>query len=162
MTKTYNKIMKTIRTFLLVLLIVLISCVPQSDSQYSNDKIGSEPTNPISSLLGSLSLVDGTRLESRIFKGSDGSITYAGVWDKELEVFCNMSFSYKFDKRRCYPQSSNLIYYKNPDCSDNGFMISGNSSPSFKTFWDPFCGSGTLPIEAAMIAMNIAPHARIG
>ena len=24
-------------------------------------------------------------------------------------------------------------------------------------FWDPFCGSGTIPIEAAMIAANIAP-----
>ena len=24
-------------------------------------------------------------------------------------------------------------------------------------FWDPFCGSGTIPIEAAMIAMNRAP-----
>jgi len=24
-------------------------------------------------------------------------------------------------------------------------------------FWDPMCGSGTIPIEAAMLAMNIAP-----
>lgn len=26
-----------------------------------------------------------------------------------------------------------------------------------RPFWDPFCGSGTLPIEAAMIGQNIAP-----
>jgi len=26
-----------------------------------------------------------------------------------------------------------------------------------RLFWDPFCGSGTLPIEAAMIALNQAP-----
>lgn len=24
-------------------------------------------------------------------------------------------------------------------------------------FWDPFCGSGTIPIEAALIAKNRAP-----
>ena len=33
-------------------------------------------------------------------------------------------------------------------------------------FWDPFCGSGTICIEAAMIALNRAPlhhdHARVG
>ena len=26
-----------------------------------------------------------------------------------------------------------------------------------RTLWDPFCGSGTIPLEAAMIAKNIAP-----
>lgn len=26
-----------------------------------------------------------------------------------------------------------------------------------RSFWDPFCGSGTIPIEAALIAQNIAP-----
>jgi putative N6-adenine-specific DNA methylase len=26
-----------------------------------------------------------------------------------------------------------------------------------EAFYDPFCGSGTLPIEALMIAKNIAP-----
>ncbi|AZT89979.1 class I SAM-dependent RNA methyltransferase [Caldicellulosiruptor changbaiensis] len=29
--------------------------------------------------------------------------------------------------------------------------------PQQEVLWDPFCGSGTIPIEAAMIAKNIAP-----
>ncbi len=29
-----------------------------------------------------------------------------------------------------------------------------------QAFWDPFCGSGTIAIEAAMIALNIAPGLR--
>lgn len=40
-----------------------------------------------------------------------------------------------------------------------GMILLSNWQPS-QTFWDPFCGSGTLPIEAAMIAMNIAPGQR--
>lgn len=39
-------------------------------------------------------------------------------------------------------------------------MILLNNWNCQQTFWDPFCGSGTIPIEAAMIAMNIAPGQR--
>lgn len=39
-------------------------------------------------------------------------------------------------------------------------MILLNNWNGQQTLWDPFCGSGTIPIEAAMIAMNIAPGQR--
>ncbi|WAM34624.1 THUMP domain-containing class I SAM-dependent RNA methyltransferase [Caldicellulosiruptor morganii] len=29
--------------------------------------------------------------------------------------------------------------------------------PQQEVLWDPFCGSGTIPIEAAMVAKNVAP-----
>ena len=54
-----------------------------------------------------------------------------------------------------------------------GYRAIGNDAPLHETlaagmiqltryrgrefFWDPFCGSGTIPIEAALIAMNRAP-----
>ena len=54
-----------------------------------------------------------------------------------------------------------------------GYRAVGNDAPLHETlaagmiqltryrgrefFWDPFCGSGTIPIEAALIAMNRAP-----
>lgn len=39
-------------------------------------------------------------------------------------------------------------------------MILLNNWNAQQTLWDPFCGSGTITIEAAMIAMNIAPGQR--
>jgi putative N6-adenine-specific DNA methylase len=36
-------------------------------------------------------------------------------------------------------------------------MVSGARYRGRETVWDPFCGSGTIPIEAALAAMNRAP-----
>ena len=79
--------------------------------------------SPVQSLFGSLSLTDGTRLENRTFKGSDGSVVYAGVYDKELNSFCYFGYSSLSNPpRRCYP-SQGIIYYLRSDCSDNGFLV---------------------------------------
>ena len=60
-----------------------------------------------------------------------------------------------------------------PGLHKRGYRAIGNDAPLRETlaaamvqitryrgkefFWDPFCGSGTIPIEAAMIARNKAP-----
>ena len=60
-----------------------------------------------------------------------------------------------------------------PGLHKRGYRAVGNDAPLRETlaaamiqltryrgrefFWDPFCGSGTIPIEAAMIARNKAP-----
>lgn len=92
---------------------------------------------------------------------------YKMSWLPETGVKYQLQFSIMQDKVTLYLDTSGAGLHK------RGYRAVGNEAPLRETlaaamviltryrgrefFWDPFCGSGTIPIEAALIAKNRAP-----
>ena len=92
---------------------------------------------------------------------------YGVNWMPETGVKYQLQFSLMNDRCILYLDTSG------PGLHKRGYRAIGNDAPLRETlaaamvqitryrgkefFWDPFCGSGTIPIEAAMIARNKAP-----
>ncbi len=92
---------------------------------------------------------------------------YGVSWLPETGVKFQLQFAIMQDKVTLYLDTSGVGLHK------RGYRAVGNEAPLRETlaaamvmltryrgrefFWDPFCGSGTIPIEAAMIAKNRAP-----
>ena len=92
---------------------------------------------------------------------------YKREWLPETGAKFQLQFSLMNDKVALYLDTTGAGLHK------RGYRAVGNEAPLRETlaaamviltryrgrdfFWDPFCGSGTIPIEAAMIAKNRAP-----
>ena len=92
---------------------------------------------------------------------------YGISWLPEDAATYQLQFSIMQDRVQLYLDTSGAGLHK------RGYRAVGNDAPLRETlaaamvmltryrgreyFWDPFCGSGTIPIEAAMIALNRAP-----
>ena len=88
-------------------------------------------------------------------------------WLPETGAMYQLQFSIMKDRFELFLDTSGAGLHK------RGYRANGNDAPLRETlaagmiqltrykgrdfFWDPFCGSGTIPIEAAMIAINRAP-----
>ena len=95
---------------------------------------------------------------------------YGVSWLPETGAKFQLQFSIMNDKVTLYLDTSGAGLHK------RGYRAVGNEAPLRETlaaamvlltryrgrdfFWDPFCGSGTIPIEAALIAKNRAPGLR--
>ena len=95
---------------------------------------------------------------------------YGVNWLPETGAKYQLQFSLMNDRCVLYLDTSGAGLHK------RGFRAVGNDAPLHETlaagmiqltryrgreyFWDPFCGSGTIPIEPAMIAKNRAPGLR--
>lgn len=95
------------------------------------------------------------------------SESYGITWFEERGARCQVQFSIVRDIATLYLDTSGAGLHK------RGYRANANEAPLRETlaaamvkisrfrgkgeFFDPFCGSGTIPIEAAMIAMNLAP-----
>ncbi len=92
---------------------------------------------------------------------------YGISWLPETGVKYPLQFSIMNDRVTLYLDTTGQGLHK------RGYRAVGNEAPLRETlaaamvmltryrgrefFWDPFCGSGTIPIEAALIAKNRAP-----
>ena len=92
---------------------------------------------------------------------------YGMSWLPETGVKYQLQFSLMNDRAQLYLDTSG------PGLHKRGYRANGNDAPLRETLaaamvtltryrgreflWDPFCGSGTIPIEAALIAKNRAP-----
>jgi len=92
---------------------------------------------------------------------------YGVQWLPETGVKYQLQFAIMQDQVTLYLDTSGAGLHK------RGYRAVGNEAPLRETlaaamviltryrgrdfFWDPFCGSGTIPIEAALIAKNRAP-----
>ena len=92
---------------------------------------------------------------------------YGVSWLPETGAKYQLQFSIMNDRARLYLDATG------PGLHKRGYRAVGNDAPLRETLaaamvmltryrgrdfvWDPFCGSGTIPIEAALIARNIAP-----
>ena len=92
---------------------------------------------------------------------------YGMTWLPETGAKYQLQFSLMNDRCILYLDTSG------PGLHKRGYRAVGNDAPLRETLaaamvtltryrgrdfvWDPFCGSGTIPIEAAMIAKNRAP-----
>ena len=92
---------------------------------------------------------------------------YGVSWLPETGAKYQLQFSIMNDHVTLYLDTSGAGLHK------RGYRAVGNDAPLRETlaaamvqlthyrgrefFWDPFCGSGTIPIEAALIAKNRAP-----
>ncbi len=92
---------------------------------------------------------------------------YGVSWLPETGAKFQLQFSIMNDKVTLYLDTSGAGLHK------RGYRAVGNEAPLRETLaaamvmltryrgreflWDPFCGSGTIPIEAALIAKNRAP-----
>ncbi len=92
---------------------------------------------------------------------------YGVQWLPENGAKYQLQFSVMNDRVQLYLDTSGVGLHK------RGYRAIGNDAPLRETLaaamvmltkyrgreflWDPFCGSGTIPIEAAMIAKNRAP-----
>ena len=92
---------------------------------------------------------------------------YGVQWLPETGVKYQLQFSIMNDRVTLYLDTTG------PGLHKRGYRAVGNDAPLRETLaaamvqltryrgrefvWDPFCGSGTIPIEAAMIAKNRAP-----
>ncbi len=92
---------------------------------------------------------------------------YGIQWLPETGTKHQLQFSIMNDRVTLYLDTSGAGLHK------RGYRAVGNEAPLRETlaaamveltryrgrdfFWDPFCGSGTIPIEAALIAKNRAP-----
>lgn len=92
---------------------------------------------------------------------------YGVSWLPETGTKYQLQFSIMNDRVQLYLDTSG------PGLHKRGYRAVGNDAPLRETlaaamvtlshyrgrefFWDPFCGSGTIPIEAALIAKNKAP-----
>lgn len=95
------------------------------------------------------------------------SETYGVEWFEESGPRCQIQFSIMNNRVTLYLDTSGTGLHK------RGYRANANAAPLRETlaagliklsryrgrgdFLDPFCGSGTIPIEAAMIAQNRAP-----
>ena len=93
--------------------------------------------------------------------------TYGVSWLPENGAKYQLQFSVMNDRVQLYLDTSGAGLHK------RGYRAVGNDAPLRETLaaamvqltgyrgreflWDPFCGSGTIPIEAALIAKNRAP-----
>ena len=94
---------------------------------------------------------------------------YGVSWLPETGAKYQLQFSVMNDRAQLYLDTTG------PGLHKRGYRAVGNDAPLRETLaaamviltryrgreflWDPFCGSGTIPIEAAMIAKNKAPGA---
>ena len=92
---------------------------------------------------------------------------YGVNWMPETGIKYQLQFSIMNDRVQLYLDTTG------PGLHKRGYRAHGNEAPLRETlaaamvqltkyrgrefFWDPFCGSGTIPIEAALIAKNRAP-----
>ncbi|MGN1025696.1 MAG: class I SAM-dependent RNA methyltransferase [Faecousia sp.] len=92
---------------------------------------------------------------------------YGVSWLPETGARYQLQFSIMNDRVQLYLDTTG------PGLHKRGYRAVGNDAPLRETLaaamvtltryrgrdfvWDPFCGSGTIPIEAALIARNIAP-----
>ena len=92
---------------------------------------------------------------------------YGVSWLPETGAKYQLQFSIMNDRVQLYLDTSG------PGLHKRGYRAIGNDAPLRETlaaamvqlthyrgrefFWDPFCGSGTIPVEAAFIAKNKAP-----
>ncbi len=92
---------------------------------------------------------------------------YGTSWLPETGEKYQLQFSLMNDRAQLYLDCSGVGLHK------RGYRAVGNDAPLRETLaaamvqltryrgreflWDPFCGSGTIPIEAALIAKNRAP-----
>lgn len=92
---------------------------------------------------------------------------YGVTWLPETGALYQLQFSLMHD------QFELCLDTTGPGLHKRGYRAVGNDAPLRETlaagmvqltryrgrdfFWDPFCGSGTIPIEAALIAKNRAP-----
>ena len=92
---------------------------------------------------------------------------YGVTWMPETGIKYQLQFSIMNDRVQLYLDTTG------PGLHKRGYRAHGNEAPLRETlaaamvqltryrgreyFWDPFCGSGTIAIEAAMIAKNKAP-----
>ena len=92
---------------------------------------------------------------------------YGIGWLPESGTLFQLQFSLMNDRFELFLDTSGAGLHK------RGYRAQGNEAPLRETlaagmiqltryrgrdfFWDPFCGSGTIPIEAALIAINRAP-----
>lgn len=92
---------------------------------------------------------------------------YGVSWLPETGTKYQLQFSIMNDRVQLYLDTSG------PGLHKRGYRANGNDAPLRETLaaamitlthyrgreflWDPFCGSGTIPIEAALIARNQAP-----
>ena len=92
---------------------------------------------------------------------------YGLQWLPETGAKYQLQFSLMNDRVQLYLDTSGVGLHK------RGYRAIGNDAPLRETLaaamvmltryrgrefvWDPFCGSGTIPIEAALIAKNRAP-----
>ena len=92
---------------------------------------------------------------------------YGEVWLPETGSLFQLQFAIMNDQAELYLDTSG------PGLHKRGYRAVGNDAPLRETLaaamvelakfrgkellWDPFCGSGTIPIEAALIALNRAP-----
>ncbi len=92
---------------------------------------------------------------------------YGVAWLPEDGDLYQLQFSIMNDQAELYLDTSGAGLHK------RGYRAQGNAAPLRETLaaglvtlthyrgrdfiWDPFCGSGTIPIEAAYIALNRAP-----
>ena len=95
---------------------------------------------------------------------------YGVNWLPETGAKYQLQFSIMNDRVQLYLDTSGVGLHK------RGYRAIGNDAPLRETLaaamviltryrgreflWDPFCGSGTIPIEAALIAKNRAPGLR--
>ena len=95
---------------------------------------------------------------------------YGVAWLPETGAKYQLQFSIMNDRVQLYLDTSG------PGLHKRGYRAVGNDAPLRETLaaamvqltryrgrdfvWDPFCGSGTIPIEAALIAKNRAPGLR--
>ena len=95
---------------------------------------------------------------------------YGVSWLPETGAKYQLQFSIMNDRVQLYLDTTG------PGLHKRGYRAVGNDAPLRETLaaamvqltryrgrdflWDPFCGSGTIPIEAALIARNIAPGAK--
>ena len=96
---------------------------------------------------------------------------YGVSWLPETGAKYQLQFSIMNDRVQLYLDTSGQGLHK------RGYRAVGNDAPLRETLaaamvqltryrgreflWDPFCGSGTIPIEAALIARNAAPGGRL-
>lgn len=92
---------------------------------------------------------------------------YGVTWLPETGELYQLQFSLMHDQFELFLDTTG------PGLHKRGYRAVGNDAPLRETlaagmvqltryrgrdfFWDPFCGSGTIPIEAALIAKNRAP-----
>lgn len=92
---------------------------------------------------------------------------YGLTWLPETGGLYQLQFSIQQDRAELYLDTTG------PGLHKRGYRARGNDAPLRETlaagmvlltryrgkdyFWDPFCGSGTIPIDAALIAKNRAP-----
>ena len=92
---------------------------------------------------------------------------YGIGWLPETGALYQLQFSLMHDRFELFLDTTGAGLHK------RGYRAIGNDAPLRETlaagmvqltryrgrdfFWDPFCGSGTIPIEAALIAINRAP-----